>query len=168
MSQGSRAPRVKAESRKWRCLPVGVSGGRAREVGKPRRATPLPRINTPGREQGDGFPGGIEPLKRQCEAERFCGKAQERKGRRKRRPDHPGGEKALKGEAHERWRLKEISKEVEAERHVKRRKGEGRGGCGLSAWSAEDRRARVRHVHKFAVWLTFRRPPAQHEGLERL
>jgi hypothetical protein len=81
---------------------------------------PLPRINTPGREKGDGFPGGIKPLKRQCEAERFCGKAQERKGRRKRRPDHPGGEKALKGEAHERWRLKEISKGVGAERHVKR------------------------------------------------
>jgi len=62
----------------------------------------------------------MKPLKRRYEAERFYEKAHERKGRQKRRSDHPGGDKALKSEAHERWGLKEASKEVGTYPHVKR------------------------------------------------
>jgi hypothetical protein len=54
----------------------------------------------------------MKPLKRRYEAERFCRKAQERKGRWIHRSDHPGGDKALKGEAQECWGLKKASKEV--------------------------------------------------------
>jgi hypothetical protein len=62
--------------------------------------------------RGTAFQGGSKPLKRRYEAERFCKKAHERIGRRKRRSDHLEGDKALKSEAHERWGLKEASKEV--------------------------------------------------------
>lgn len=62
--------------------------------------------------RGTAFQGGSKPLKRRYEAERFRKKAHERKGRRKRCSDHLEGDKALKGEAHERWGLKEVPKEV--------------------------------------------------------
>jgi len=85
-----------------------------------REHPPPTRTNPSGGSEGDGFLGGSKPLKRRYEAERFCGKAHERIGRRKRRSDRPGGDKALKGEAHERWRLKEASKDAGTRRRVER------------------------------------------------
>jgi hypothetical protein len=62
--------------------------------------------------RGTAFQGGSKPLKRRYEVERFRRKAHERIGRRKRRSDPLEGDKALKGEAQERWGLKEASKEA--------------------------------------------------------
>ena len=68
-----------------------------RESPKGRKAqesiSPRPELILRMAERGTAFRGGMKPLKRRREAERFCGKAQERKGRRKRRSDHPEGER---------------------------------------------------------------------------
>lgn len=89
----------------------GPSGGRAREVKNAYESILPPiRTNPSGSVKGDGFPGGSKPLKRRYEAARFCEEAQERRGERERSSDHLRGDKALKGEAHERWGLKKASK----------------------------------------------------------
>lgn len=68
-----------------------------------------PRINTPGSKEGHSCPGGSKPLERRCQAEKFGRKAQERKRALERVNRSPGWKKALKGEAHECWGLKEAS-----------------------------------------------------------
>jgi len=65
----------------------------------------------PGSYKEDGFLGGIKPLKRRCKAERFYGKAQERKEERVTFFRSSRRSKALKSETQERWRMKKTSKE---------------------------------------------------------
>jgi len=101
-------------------LRSGRAEGEPERSESPGEHAPPSRTNPPGGNQGDGFSGGGKPLKRRCKAVRFRRKAQERKEERKLHLDHPRGEKALKGEAHERWRLKEASKGNGARRHVMR------------------------------------------------
>jgi hypothetical protein len=68
--------------------------GEAREVGRPKRAErPRPELNLRGARKGNGFLGGSKPLKRRQKAEKFVGKAQERRGKRRLISDHLGGEK---------------------------------------------------------------------------
>jgi len=62
--------------------------------------------NPPGGRKGRGSCDGSKPLKRRWKAARFFKKAQERTGERELFFDHRTGDKALKGEAYERWGLK--------------------------------------------------------------
>jgi hypothetical protein len=89
-------------------LPQRSDGGRAREAKSPGKQSAQPRINHPG-SQGRGWPGGMKPLRRRCEAVGFRKKARERKGVREIDPRSTGRRKALKGKAHERWRLEYAS-----------------------------------------------------------
>jgi hypothetical protein len=91
-------------------------GARRRECPRGQKAqesiSPRPGLILRVAIRGTAFQRGSKPLKRRYKAERFCRKAHERIGRRKRRSDPLEGDKALKGEAHERWGLKEASKGV--------------------------------------------------------
>lgn len=71
----------------------GVRRGRAREVGKPKRAEGPDRVKHPGSRKGHGFSGGMKPLKHRCEVVRFRKEVQERRGEGKPFYDHLGGEK---------------------------------------------------------------------------
>jgi len=76
---------------------------------------------TPGCKKGHGSRDGTKPLKRRWKAARFSKKAQERNEERELFFDHRAGDKALKGEAYERWGLKEASKGSRAkETHIER------------------------------------------------
>jgi len=59
----------------------------------------------------DGFLDGIKPLKRRCEVERSYKKAQEWREEAVTLLRPSGRRKALKGEAQERWRLRDASEE---------------------------------------------------------
>jgi hypothetical protein len=63
---------------------------------------------------------GIKPLKRRCEAERSHKKAQEWKEEAVTLLRPSGRSKALKGEAQERWELRDASKGYEVTLYVKR------------------------------------------------
>jgi len=70
--------------------------------------------------QEDGFLGGIKPLKRRCEVERSYKKAQEWREEEVTLLRPSGRSKALKGEAQERWRLRDASEEYVVTFYVQR------------------------------------------------
>lgn len=76
---------------------------------KPRRARAPTRINRSGSEKGHGFFGGRKPLERRCKAVKVLQGSAGAEGRRETFYRSPGRRKALKGEAQERWGLKEAS-----------------------------------------------------------
>jgi hypothetical protein len=63
-----------------------------------------------GSEKGHGFSGGIKPLERRCEAGRVSQQSAGAEGGWETIRRSPGRRKALKGEAQERWGLKEAFK----------------------------------------------------------
>lgn len=78
---------------------------------KPKGAgRPCPGLNTREANEGHGWFGGMKPLGRRCEAARSYTKARERKEDRETDFRPSSRRKASKGEAHERWRLKETPK----------------------------------------------------------
>jgi hypothetical protein len=89
----------------------GSAAGEPERSEHPREHEPLTRVNPPGGTKGDGFSGGIKPLKRRCKAEGVLWKSARAERGEETLPRSPERSKALKGEAHERWRLKEASKE---------------------------------------------------------
>jgi hypothetical protein len=98
----------------------GSAAGEPERSESPREQEPLTRVNPPGGTKGDGFPGGIKPLKRRCKAEVVLRKSAGAERGEETLPRSPGRSKALKGEAHERWGLKEASKELGVDRHAMR------------------------------------------------
>jgi len=98
----------------------GSAAGEPERSESPREHRPPARINIPGGTKGDGFPGGIKPLKRRCKAEGVLRKSAGAERGGETRSRSPGGSKALKGEAHERWGLKQASKGSGMDPHVMR------------------------------------------------
>jgi len=88
----------------------GSAAGEPERSQSPREQEPPTRANPPGGTKGDGFPGGSKPLKRRYEAEGVSWKSAGAERGEETLPRSPGRRKALKGEAHERWRLKNASK----------------------------------------------------------
>jgi hypothetical protein len=76
----------------------------------PREHEPPTRANTSGSTKEDGFSGGRKPLKRRCKAEGVLRLSARAERDEETLPRSPERRKALKGEAHERWRLKHVSK----------------------------------------------------------
>jgi len=101
-------------------LRKGPAAGEPERSESPREHQPPTRANPPGGRQGDGFSGGIKPLKRRCMAVEVLWKSAGAAGGGETRPRSAGRRKALKGEAHERWRLKQVSKELGVDRHARR------------------------------------------------
>jgi hypothetical protein len=83
---------------------------RAREVESPGEQGPRPELTVWGAKRGTAFPVGESRWSAGARPEWFRRKAQERKGEERFCPDHRRGAKALKGEARERWGLKEAFK----------------------------------------------------------
>jgi hypothetical protein len=73
------------------------------------------RRKTSGCDEGNGFPGGIKPLKRRREALRVSRESAGAERRRVTFGRSPGRRKALKGEAYERWELKEAPEGARAQ-----------------------------------------------------
>jgi hypothetical protein len=83
--------------------------------GSGEHATPT-RTNPPGSNKGFGFLGGMNALKRRCVADEVMQKsARANRGDGNVVSTTEGEVKALKGETHERWGLKEASKGGETE-----------------------------------------------------
>jgi hypothetical protein len=91
-------------------LREGPAAGEPERSESPGEQLPLVRVNPPGGIEGDGFSGGTNPLKRRCEAEVVLRKSAGAERRGVTRGRSPGRSKALKGEAQERWRLKQAPK----------------------------------------------------------
>jgi len=79
-----------------------------------------PDLNTQVAVKEDGFSDGIKPLKHRCKVERFYKKVQERREVEVTLLRSFEESKALKSEAHERWKLKEVSKDYGVECCIKR------------------------------------------------
>lgn len=69
------------------------------------------RAKHSGSDEGHGWFGGRKPLRRRCEAVWSRREARERREDRETGLRSSGWSKALKGEARERWRLKNASKD---------------------------------------------------------
>jgi len=87
---------------------------RRRECPRDRKAqeSKSARLPTKHREgaKGYGWLGGIKPSRRRYKATRFCRKARGRREERESALRSSSRRKALKGEAHERWELKDAPK----------------------------------------------------------
>jgi hypothetical protein len=87
-------------------------GSRRRENlrGQKSQESSCPRLGLILREakEGNGFSRGRKPLRRRSKVVRFWGKARERREGRETLPRSRERRKALKGEAQERWGLKEV------------------------------------------------------------
>lgn len=91
----------------------------------------LARTNPLGGVEGHGSLGGIKSLERRYKAHRVLWQSAGMKRSRETGSGSPKGRKALKGEAHERWGLKEASK-VEVVRKYRREEGSQTLNAGLS------------------------------------
>jgi hypothetical protein len=98
----------------------GSTAGEPERSEGPGEHEPLARFNPPGSTEGDGFSGGIKPLKRRCKAEGVLRESAGAERGEETLPRSPERRKALKGEAHERWRLKQASKGLGVDRHAMR------------------------------------------------
>jgi len=104
----------------------------AREVTSPGEQGPRPELTVWGAKRGTAFSVGASRWSAGARPEWFRREAQERRRDGKRSFDHRRGAKALKGEARERWGLKEAFKGLASER---RREGSQtlRAGLPMSA-----------------------------------
>jgi hypothetical protein len=68
----------------------------------------LPRVNRSGAPKGAAGSTGSNRWGADARPGRFCRKARERRGVGETRSRSSGRKKALKGEAHERWELKDV------------------------------------------------------------
>lgn len=75
----------------------GSAAGEPERSESPREQEPPTRANPPGGTKGDGFPGGIKPLKRRCKAEGVLWESAGAERGEETLPRSPGRSNALKG-----------------------------------------------------------------------
>jgi hypothetical protein len=104
----SRRPnRRRGKAREAKNRALASQQGKPEGLQYPREQAPPTGTNPFGRKEGDGFPAGSEPLERRWEADKVFQESAGTDGVGETPLRSAGRKKALKGESHERRKLKD-------------------------------------------------------------